>query len=625
MRLTLLLEGSRPIQKADNMPWLNKKTVLLILVGIIVYWIVDTAIDGYFFLHYQPRQIFTYILLAPAHEIFMRSSTILVIIVFGLLLTRYAFYLNESEGRFRQLFDNIDDPVFVQEDVTEDSPGKFVEVNLAGCRNLGCSREELLQISPLEIFSPETHPHLRARMSQILAGGQGVFESILLTKNGRKIPVEIKSHLFELAGRPKVLSIARDISERQRAEAALQQAHGELELRVAERTAELAQANLELTKEIAEGRRKEEQLRASEGRFRTLVQTAGSVIVLLCPDGRILEFNEEAERVSGWQRREVLEADAVQLFIPEGERDRAKENLRKGLAGEMIRGLEMPARMRDGTERLFSWNLSPFLDPAGLTAGLIVVGEDITARKQHELELRKSEEKLRSLTAQLLVAEEQERRRLSMELHDELGQALMYLKYQMGLISKKLAEARNPLKVESEVLLDYVDGVIENVRRLSRDLGPSVLEELGLSSALRYLLEEFSERYKLRNLQVEIDELDDLFPPQAQLYIFRILQESLTNIFRHAQASRVSVTVKKGVGSVSMVVEDNGRGFDLQQNLAMVGDQGGVGLAALQERVRILGGTLDIWSQLGVGTRITCHLPLAGKDPENEAISNPAG
>ena len=206
-----------------------------------------------------------------------------------------------------------------------------------------------------------------------------------------------------------------------------------------------------------------------------------------------------------------------------------------------------------------------------------------------------------------------------------MGQALMYLKYQMGLISKKLAEARNPLKVESEVLLDYVDGVIENVRRLSRDLGPSVLEELGLSSALRYLLEEFSERYKLRNLQVEIDELDDLFPPQAQLYIFRILQESLTNIFRHAQASRVSVTVKKGVGSVSMVVEDNGRGFDLQQNLAMVGDQGGVGLAALQERVRILGGTLDIWSQLGVGTRITCHLPLAGKDPENEAISNPAG
>jgi signal transduction histidine kinase len=209
-----------------------------------------------------------------------------------------------------------------------------------------------------------------------------------------------------------------------------------------------------------------------------------------------------------------------------------------------------------------------------------------------------------------------------MELHDEPGQALMYLKFQLGSIAKNLGEKGNSSRVDCEVMVNYVDGIIDSVRRLSRDLGPSVLEELGLSSGLRYLLEEFSERYSLQDSQVEIDEIDDLFPPQDQLSIFRILQESLTNIFRHAQASRVSVSVKKQNGTVSLVVEDNGRGFDLQQTLAAEGDRKGIGIAALQERVRILGGTLDIWSRMGVGTRIACQIPVAGEPSRYEAIPN---
>lgn len=108
------------------MIWLNKKTILLILMGTIIYWFLDTAIDGYFFLHYTPHQVLFYALHAPAHEIFMRSSTIIAIIVFGLLLTRYAFYLNESEGRYRQLFDSIEDLIFVQTVVTEENPGRSV-------------------------------------------------------------------------------------------------------------------------------------------------------------------------------------------------------------------------------------------------------------------------------------------------------------------------------------------------------------------------------------------------------------------------------------------------------------------------------------------------------------------
>lgn len=595
------------------MIWLNKKTILLILAGLVVYWIIDTAIDGYFFLHYTPRQVIVYALRAPAHEIFMRSTTILTIIVLGLLLSRYVYHLNESEGRYRRLFDTIDDPVFVQTGVTEESPGIFVEFNRAGCRSLGYSREELVQKSPLEIFPPEALPALTAWRRQILAQRHVVFETSLVAKDGHQVPVEINAHLFDLFGKAKVLSIARDISERRKAEAALRQAYEHMEQRVAERTTELAQANLELKHEIAERRQKEEQLGASEARFRSLVQTAGSIIILLCPDGRILEFNQEAERVSGWQRQEVLELEAIPLFIPEGEQERAKEILRQGLGGELIRGLEMPARMRDGNERLFLWNLNAIYDPAGKTAGLMLVGDDITERKQNEIALQESEEKLRALTAQLMTATEQERQRISMELHDELGQALVYLKFQMGLLAQNLAEGgKKSFKADCDSLLADVDGIIEKVRRLSQDLSPIVLEELGISSAIRYLLEEFSEHHPIRIAKMEIDEMDDLFSQQAQIHIFRVIQESLTNIFRHARATQISVMVKHEGDRVSIVVEDNGQGFDQQQALSL--ERRGIGIAAMQERMRILGGTLDISSQEGSGTRIKGIIPLEPKE-----------
>jgi signal transduction histidine kinase len=235
------------------------------------------------------------------------------------------------------------------------------------------------------------------------------------------------------------------------------------------------------------------------------------------------------------------------------------------------------------------------------------------AALQHERAervLRESEQRLRFLTSQLLTAQERERKRISMELHDELGQSLTVLKLQMRNIERELHPDQWELKENSGHLLHYLDEVIDNVRRLSRDLSPSFLEDLGLQAALKYLVDGFGKDYEV-SCAFELEEMNNLFPQEAQIIIYRIFQEALTNILKHAQAGKVSIVIKKQQGHVSFVVEDDGAGFDMAQVMARNAAARGLGLAALDERARMLGGSLKIWSQPGVGTRITCDIPLA--------------
>jgi signal transduction histidine kinase len=171
----------------------------------------------------------------------------------------------------------------------------------------------------------------------------------------------------------------------------------------------------------------------------------------------------------------------------------------------------------------------------------------------------------------------------------------------------------------------YVDEIIENVRRLSRDLSPAVLEEMGLSSALRYLLEEFQEYHPTVSYQEDIDEIDEAFSEQNQIFIYRIFQESLTNIFKHAQASQITVAAKKQDGQVAFAVQDNGQGFDVDRVLGKEGSAKGLGMAAIQERVRMIGGVLEVWSQAGQGTRISFAIPSEGSSTDESALSHRPG
>jgi signal transduction histidine kinase len=229
-------------------------------------------------------------------------------------------------------------------------------------------------------------------------------------------------------------------------------------------------------------------------------------------------------------------------------------------------------------------------------------------RQRAEEALKESERELRLLAAQLLSIQEKERRRVARELHDELGQALTVLKIHLVGIEEMLASDQQDLKGNCEQMLSYIDTVIENVRRLSWDLCPSCLEDLGLSSSLGYLVEEICRNNSMK-CSVMMDEIDHFFSPETQINIYRIFQESLTNVVKHARASLISVNVKKEDGHVSFMIRDNGRGFNLKQAMSGKVAKKNLGLTAMNERALMAHGSLKITSRKGQGSTITFSIP----------------
>jgi signal transduction histidine kinase/CheY-like chemotaxis protein len=225
--------------------------------------------------------------------------------------------------------------------------------------------------------------------------------------------------------------------------------------------------------------------------------------------------------------------------------------------------------------------------------------------------LRESERNLRYLASQLMTAQERERERISRELHDDLGQSLFVLKLQVRALQQKLGEKDTGLRLECQDMAGHLDRLVENVRRLSRDLRPAILEDLGLSTALRRLLQDFSKHNHLSLEIAQMEDIDALLSPEAQINIYRVFQEALTNIGKHAHATRILVEVKRHRGKASFVLADNGKGFRMEQVLAHQGEPGGMGLVSMEERVRMLGGSLAVKSREGHGTRIAFTIPVS--------------
>lgn len=353
--------------------------------------------------------------------------------------------------------------------------------------------------------------------------------------------------------------------------------------------------------DISERKRSEQKVRDSEEKYRSIFNAAQDAIVIIDQEtSKILDVNESACKLYGCTLDEML---LMRSFDTSAEPEQTIEDMRSQINKIPLRY----HKKKDGT--IFPVEISAsyyFQNGKCLVTALI---RDITERKMAEEALEASQRKLRYLTSKLITAREQEQKRISKELHDELGQALLALKLQARSIEQKLGKGQKNLRDKCLEMLRYIDEVVENVHRLSRDLSPLILENLGLSSALRWLTEEFSKRTHVDS-SIEMEDIEGIFAPAAQILIYRIFQECLTNIAKHAHASHMTLVVRREGEVVRFQVEDDGQGFDPEKVSDSKATNKGLGLAAMVERVRMLGGTLDISGRENKGTQITFTVPV---------------
>ncbi|MBE0425837.1 MAG: sensor histidine kinase [Nitrospirae bacterium] len=239
---------------------------------------------------------------------------------------------------------------------------------------------------------------------------------------------------------------------------------------------------------------------------------------------------------------------------------------------------------------------------------------NIKGCKRTRESLDNAEKQLRYLSSQIIAAQEIERKRISRELHDELGQALSLIKFKLSFIKKNLQDEQTLIRKECEDILEFINQVIENVRRLSRDLSPTVLDDLGLTAAIRWLINNLKTSNKKIQITSNITNIDHFFPQDAQINIYRIIQEALTNIGEHAQAKNVSIHIAKHSKVISFSIEDDGKGFNVKQALRKITIERGLGLASMAERVQMIGGVFNLCSEEGQGTQIKFTIPFKKKD-----------
>lgn len=332
--------------------------------------------------------------------------------------------------------------------------------------------------------------------------------------------------------------------------------------------------------------------------YRAVFEAAPDAIVIVDPEGRIRDLNRSAEQLFGYQRDELL-GKSIEDLVPEQARAlhrREREAYVKApRARPMGIGLDLRARRRDGTEVPVEISLSPMRTSRGLF--VIAIVRDRTER-----------ERLRAFGAGSLRAAEDERLRIARELHDDTAQRLAALLVRLRAARSAPDEEQRRRQLD-EVQQEIVEAA-EGVRRIARGLRPPSLEEMGLETALRSLAQAIREAHGLR---IEIETVADGDQPRlesdAELALYRIVQEALSNVVRHAGASRARVVLERQPDRMVVVVDDDGRGFVLGGE----SDPGGrgLGLLGMTERARYLGGRIQVESSPGSGTRVQVEIPRA--------------
>ena len=391
-------------------------------------------------------------------------------------------------------------------------------------------------------------------------------------------------------------------AERGRAAGRLRRSRDDLERQVEASASELLQANQAIQAGAAVRQRAEEAL----SQFAAIEASTEDAVLAIRLDGTIVSCNPGAEKLYSRSTAELVGKSIVVLF-PREASAKLPHMLERVARGESIPPFESVRQRAHGTSLQLRVTIFPIKDATGCVRGICALVRDISRRKLAEKTIRLYQHQLRALASALSFAEQRERRRIATELHDHLAQMLILSRMKISMLQATAAsaDARKPM----EDIRQLLDESIDYTRTLIWDLCPPMLHDVGLEAALEWLAEQTQERHGIR-VRFEDDEQPKVSDEDVRVLLFHAVHELLMNVIKHANASRAVVAVRRREEQVEIRVEDDGIGFDMENMAGRVGQDGGFGLFSIRERLHVIGGTLEMNSSPGAGSRATLRAPL---------------
>ena len=482
--------------------------------------------------------------------------------------------LRESETKYRILFENARESI-----LSIDPDGKILNANSASAALLGF----------------DTNGHMIHQPLKACFSDPALFDALLNKVKREGVVERFETSLQKRSNPYEEVQVIGSITQQSDAGDTLN--HYEV-----------------LFMDITERKQNEEKLQSLLMFQNEMLDTPAVWINSINTAGYVTFWNRAAERISGYSRKQVIGNDSMwQLLYPNS---RVRKRIMAQILGlksrhERLENWETTIRRNDGEERMISWRVGVLENSEMQVMGMIALGIDVTQSKKIEQALKDSQDLLRNYSAHLQIIREEERTLIAREIHDELGQALTALKMDVSWLRKKQDAGAEAFNQKTQTMTALIDQTIQTVKRISTELRPGLLDDLGLTAALEWQTEEFMKRTGIPcRLTIHPEEMT--VTGELSTAIFRIVQEALTNIMRHARATRVDVRFIQNNRHLELTIRDNGIGISPDQ----LNHPNSFGLIGIKERVQHLGGVVDIAGVPDGGTTIQLTVPLQPVEAE---------
>lgn len=482
----------------------------------------------------------------------------------------------DRERRLSLFYQNVADCLYM---ISVEAEGRyrFISVNDAFLKVTGFSAEQVVGRYVEEVLPGPSQELIGRNYREAIEGNRTVrWEEVAEMPAGRRIgEVFITPVRDEVAGRLYLLGGVHDVTDRIMGE---------------------------------------EALRESESKFRMLAESSASAILYHLDDGTFAYVNPAAERMTGYSREELMGMKIWDVLHADFRKAVEARLLARQSGENIVSQNEVRMIVKGGETRWINYTAGRVLIDGA--PAIIAMATDVTERRRAEEQLHASREQLRALSARLLSAREEERKRIAREIHDELGQALTGLIIELSWLEDKLTaladvEQARPLLAKTASMLRLADSTVESVRRIASELRPGLLDDFGLVAAIEWHAQEFEQRTGV-SCQVSSDLDEATLSPEQSTALFRIFQEALTNVARHAAAAIVRVRIFREAGELVLSVVDDGRGIN-KENLSSARSLGVIGM---RERATLLGGAVQITGASGGGTRVVARVPVSAGEAE---------